>query len=284
MSAPPSRKELLRAIKAITKTGQPVFPCKADAGDRTKAPWTKNGFKDASTDPEQIKRWWTAKPDAAIGIPTGIKHDVLDVDIKENADGRAHLPYLQRLGLLNGCEMLVRTPSGGYHLYFPATPGMTNKARGASLGLDVRGAGGYVIAPPSWIRTPDYSGAYEYITGIRGNTDEPLRWDLIVATLSPTNTFTNEPVDLLPSERRASIAALREWVSIREKGERNNALHWAVCRCIDNNIDPRELIEPALLTGLTEAEIMLTINSALKRAGVRADDLDTEAEAMFGKN
>lgn len=275
----PSANTLYREAQVLIYSGQPVFPCKS-LGEKAKAPLTKNGLHGASLDKDQLKRWWSAHRDASIGLPTGIVWDVLDVDTKGTTDGRVHLPMLQRLGLLNGCKKVVRTPSGGWHLYFKAAPGLTNKAS-ASLGLDVRSKGGYVLAPPSYIKTTEYEGAYEVVGETTGSTDEPLLWDLIVATIAPINTDTKQPVVLLPSERRASVASLREWMSIRQSGERNNALHWAVCRCIDNGIDPHEMVEPALLAGLGEDEVLLTINSALRRAGLTVNDLETEAEALF---
>lgn len=280
MSAP-SPNDLYRAAQALIREGQPVFPCHAK-GEKAKAPMTKHGLNDATLDLAQIKRWWKSHGDAALGIPTGIVWDVLDVDVKDDRDGRVHLPYLQRLGLLNGCQKVVRTPSGGWHLYFKAASGLTNKAR-AALGLDVRARGGYVIAPPSYIWTDDYEGAYEDIGPTEGATDEPLLWDLIHSTLAPIDTDTNKPVQLLGYERSSSLAALRGWLSERMPGERNNALHWAVCRCIDNGIDPNELVEVAIMLGLGEDEVLLTVDSALKRAGVKREQLATEAEALFGR-
>lgn len=279
----PSQNDVLKAAKKFVKAGQPVFPCKS-IGEKAKAPLgslVPNGLNDATTDKDRIKSWWKRSPHASIGLPTGIVWDVLDVDIKDNADGRVHLPYLNKIGLLNGCQKVVKTPSGGWHLYFKATPGLTNKARGASLGLDVRGLGGYVLAPPSFIQTPDYIGGYQDMGATIGHTDEPLRWDLIVSSLSPMNERKNEPVVLLPSERRSSIAALREWTANLQEGERNNGFHWAISRCIENGIDPNELAEPATLIGLSDDEISKTIGSALKRAGVQVEELSSEVEALF---
>lgn len=277
---PPSPNDLYKGAQALMNQGQPVFPC-FSSGTRAKRPMTKNGFKDATLDKDKVKRWWRNHGDAAIGIPTGILWDVLDVDTKSGTDGRIHLPRLQRLGLLNGCQFVVRTPSGGWHLYFPAAPGLTNKAR-ATLGLDVRSLGGYVLAPPSWIDDGEASvGAYEMIGTTTDSNTEPLLWDLILSTLAPVNEKTKQPVALLGYERQASVASLRGWLSERVSGERNNALHWAVCRCIENGIDPNELLDVALMIGLTEDECSKTINSALMRSGVAAEDLDTEAEAMF---
>lgn len=282
----PSANDLYRAAQKLLKQGQPVFPCRPVTENdrrRAKAPLTKNGLNDASLDRAQVKRWWTARGDAAIGIPTGILYDVLDVDTKEGADGRIHLPRLRTLGLLNGCKFVVKTPSGGWHLYFKAAPGLTNKAN-ATLGLDVRGLGGYVLAPPSYVDDGMKSvGSYEFVGETTGSTDEPLMWDLIIRSLTPVNEMTKKPIELLSYERRASVASLKGWLSDRQPGERNNALHWAVCRCIENGIDPNELAEVGVLLGLSDDEVSLTIDSALRRAGVAAEDLETEGEALFGK-
>lgn len=283
----PSANDLYKAAIRLAKQGQPVFPCKS-SGAKAKAPLTKNGLLDATTDPAQIKAWWRKYGPAAIGIATGHVWDVLDVDVKHEVDGRVHLPMLNRLGLLDGCQRIARTPSGGWHLYFKAVPGglLRNKAV-QSLGLDVRSMGGYVLAPPSYLIDAEtsegesYSGPYVDEGAPEGSNDDPLLWEQIRSALQPMDEETKKPVALLPSERRTSLAALREWVSNLRPGERNNGLHWAVCRCIDNGLDPHELIEPAMVAGLDEDEILLTVRSALRRAGVNPKDLQSEAEAMF---
>jgi hypothetical protein len=55
----------------------PVFPCQLN-----KKPYTARGFKDASTDPEMIRSWWRQFPDALIGVPTGEKFVVIDLDFQ----------------------------------------------------------------------------------------------------------------------------------------------------------------------------------------------------------
>lgn len=271
--------DMYRTAQVFLKAGQPVFPCKS-RGVNAKKPLTVNGFLDATLDRDVVKRWVQRYPNLALGIPTGILFDVLDVDVKHGADGRVHLPYLTRMGLLNGCLKVVNTPSGGFHLYFPASKGLTNKAS-SSLGLDVRALGGYVLAAPSYIETDDYHGGYVEAGETENSTGEPLLWNLILSALMPMDTVSKKPIPVLPSERRASVASLREWLSIRQAGERNNALHWAVCRCIENGVDPHEMVEVALLIGLAEDEVLLTVNSALKRAGILAEELDSEVEALF---
>lgn len=277
-----SANDLYRAMQRLIKEGQPVFPCRADdhpTDDRFKAkrPLIKGGFTNATLDRDVAKNWVkTHREGLAIGIPTGIIWDVLDVDTKGSADGRVHLNYLNRLGLLNGCQKIVKTPSGGWHLYFRASAGLTNKTA-ATLGLDVRAAGGYVLAPPSEIN----GKPYVEFDAPEDSTDDPLRWDLIQSTLQPVNVKTKEVVPLLGYERRSSLASLRGWMSERIEGERNNSLHWAVCRCIDQGIDPNELVDVALLIGMDEAEVDLTISAALSRAGLAAENMDTEADILF---
>lgn len=272
--------KLLKTALKLAEKGQPVFPTRGPkGGEHGKAPigsLVPHGLTDATTDPELIERWWGQHPGAGIGTPTGIKWDVLDVDVKEDVDGRIHIPTLQQLGLLDGCRHVVRTPSGGWHLYFKSAGVMKNKNH-RELGLDVRGAGGYVVAPPSKM----FNGAYEKVGKTEGGTKDPLLWSMIVACLMPMDVEQKTPVQLLPSERRASIGALREWVSVRQPGERNHGLFWAVCRCIENGIDPHELLEAAVLSGLPEEEALVTIRAALKRVGLEEGDLDTEAGAMF---
>ena len=134
-AAPP---RLLDAALYYASLGWPVFPLKP----RTKVPATRNGFKDATTDADRVRAWWGRHPDANIGLPTGCAFDVIDVDVPEG------VPALQRL-LQAAVEVhgRVSTASGGVHFYVAPT-GRGNTAS-PDTGIDYRGAGGYVVAPPS---------------------------------------------------------------------------------------------------------------------------------------
>jgi hypothetical protein len=128
-----------------------------------------NGFKDATTDPEQIRGWWKKTPNANIGVATGASRlIVIDGDVKHGDD-----PVDSLLQLKNGHNFLPETlrsatTSDGWHLYFRAPEGIEirNSVGELGPGLDVRGEGGYVVAPPSVVD----GKSYRWINGI----DEPV--------------------------------------------------------------------------------------------------------------
>jgi Bifunctional DNA primase/polymerase, N-terminal len=139
---PPRLRE---AALAYAGYGWPVFPLKP----RAKTPATRNGFKDATVNFERIDTWWKQHPDSNIGLPTGHAFDVIDVDVPEGA-----LSYVQMVAddLVPDIHGQVATSSGGLHLYIPPS-GDGNRA-GLLPGIDYRGAGGYVVAPPSALGEP----------------------------------------------------------------------------------------------------------------------------------
>jgi putative DNA primase/helicase len=138
---------LMDAALAYAAKGIPVFPCKNTPENEAthKTPLTKSGFKDATTDPKQIERWWSRRPDALIGMPTGKASgfDVLDLDAKKGKNGLDQVPDWESL-----TPTIAATQNGGAHLYFKAD-GVTCSADKIAPGVDTRGDGGYVIIPPS---------------------------------------------------------------------------------------------------------------------------------------
>ena len=122
-----------------------MFPCQPGQ----KIPATPHGYRDATTDPEQITDWFSRHPDRNLAIATGSPGpDVLDVDQHGPAgDGFTALIRLRDARLLDGAAAYVRTPSGGMHAYFTGT-----RQRCGHLPahhLDFLATGGYVLAPPS---------------------------------------------------------------------------------------------------------------------------------------
>ncbi len=123
---------------------------------RGKIPVTRSGSKDATLSYEQIDKWWTSTPDANIGIATGLEHELGGKVIVIDVDGPEGEASMQRLVQDHGPlppSLRVKTGGGGWHLYFrvPLEADVRNsqaQKQGWSK-IDIRGTGGYVVAPPS---------------------------------------------------------------------------------------------------------------------------------------
>lgn len=137
--------------------GLRVFPLQPNS----KIPYPgTHGCLDASEDRNKVIDWWTERPDSNVAIATGHIVDVIDIDgpagVKSWAQVIDQLPT--PLGL-------VSTPRDGGNHHYIAASGGGNKAN-IMPGIDTRGKGGYVVAPPSivdgkrytWYRPLDLSG------------------------------------------------------------------------------------------------------------------------------
>lgn len=148
---------MLSAALWYAEAGLSVFSLQPGS----KIPFTgSRGCKDATTDPAKIRAWWGRLPSANIGIATGGPVDVIDVDGPAGAAALARVTSA-RWPIILG---VVSTPRpGGTHLYIESTGGK-NRARFVD-GLDYRGTGGYVVAPPSLIvasKPEEHSGSYRW--------------------------------------------------------------------------------------------------------------------------
>ena len=134
---------MLSHALAYASRGWPVFPCRP----RGKEPLTPRGFKDATTDPATIRRWWARWPDANIGVPTGQgTFIVLDVDPRNGGDQSLFALVSQYGDLPEGPT--ARTGGGGTHSFFQPPP-FPLRCRTLAPGVDLKADGGYVIMPPS---------------------------------------------------------------------------------------------------------------------------------------
>lgn len=116
----------------------------------TKIPGTKHGFKDASMALDTIRSWWSAEPRANIGLSTGHLFDVIDID---GPDGLQSIPKIEDDGLIPPLLGIAATPRG-FHLY--VKPSGAGNATAIRPGIDYRGNGGYVVAPPSTVNGATY--------------------------------------------------------------------------------------------------------------------------------
>ena len=154
----PEAKSLLQryADYYAKNMGLQIFPCNG------KIPATPHGCKDATTDPAKIAEWWGGGSTYNVAIATGNGLVVLDVDTNHDAGkfGDETLADLeQQYGPLPETWTCL-TGGGGVHYYFQCDDPALTVAAGFAPGLDYRGAGGYVLAPPS--AHPTTGRAYEW--------------------------------------------------------------------------------------------------------------------------
>lgn len=151
--------ELALSVAKYTANGWRVFP--VAPGQKTPAVSGWQTF-DAG-DPTNIDTWWGVNF-YNVGVQTGRASGIIVLDIDPRHDGDESLRELEnRFGKLPD-TVRVLTANGGVHYYFSCPTGeVRNGARIYGLsGVDVRGDGGYVVAPPSAL---DSGGEYTWDAG-----------------------------------------------------------------------------------------------------------------------
>jgi hypothetical protein len=135
---------LATALK-LARHGLAVFPC----GPRAKHPMTPHGCKDATTERAVIRHWWRVDPEANLGLATGAISGIFVLDVDPDHGGEDSLASL--LGCHGGLPQTVEslTGGGGRHLLFRHPGFPVRNLVGFYDGLDIRGDGGFIIAPPS---------------------------------------------------------------------------------------------------------------------------------------
>jgi hypothetical protein len=261
--------DTVRQALAYAAHGWPVFPCQP--GQKT--PATPHGYRNASTDPEQIAYWFSRRPGCNLAIATGFPGpDVLDVDQHGPAgDGFTALIKLRDAKLLDGAAAWVRTPSGGMHAYFTGTHQHCGHL--PAHHLDFLANGGYVLAPPSVVGGKPYRILWE--PGGRGG----LNWATATRLFQPRQPRQ----DRRPG--RASgpdLGHLARWVAAQPEGNRNAGLFWAANRALetDPGADLSPLADAARQAGLGDQEISRTLDSARRTGQARPEPHGYQAEAV----
>ena len=193
----------------LARKGFRVFPLVPNG----KVPALESDWKVlASDNPDRVYRLWSEALDGDpldynIGITTGSGLFVLDID---NKDGKHGSTSLERLEIRNDdlpLTFTVRTPNLGEHRYFRATDinWLSNSAGKLGDGLDIRGDGGYVVAPGSIID----GAAYEIAHNAEISDSAPWLRPLITGARPAERLSVNPDIELdLPE----AIAAATKWL------------------------------------------------------------------------
>lgn len=282
---------LLDAALRYAQRGWPVFPCHAPTGkvevpctccrrdctSPAKHPRILGGLRSATTDAAQVRRWWRDWPTANVAIRTGADSRLVVLDIDDRHGGRDTLARLAREHGSLPAGRTIRTGSNGLHLYFRHPGGVVRNDAGRRLGpgIDIRGDGGYVIAPPS-----------RHVTGGRYVVASSADW---MPELPPWALRLVQPPEV-PRERTPTLGRIAQagaWASAAVEGEvqrlrtapegaRNDTLNRVAFRLgqlVGGTLSEEQieqiLVDNAKSIGLTEHEALATTRSGL-RAGERS--------------
>lgn len=137
---------MLKAALAYAEARWSVVPM-VPGGKQPLVPWLE--FQQRRAGPDEIRDWFQRWPDANIAVVTGAISNIVVIDIDPRHGGEASLKLLDAEAGPIPSTLEAASGGGGRHLYF-AYPGRTVRNRaGLRPGIDLRGDGGIVVAPPS---------------------------------------------------------------------------------------------------------------------------------------
>ncbi len=280
MTATESPTATLDHALAYAARGWRVHPLRPDA-----RPYLAGWPERAATDPDTIAAWWTEHPTAGIGIATGAGSGIwvldVDTDRRRGKHGDEALAELEaEHGPLPDTYEVI-TGSGGRHLYFawdPAHEIRNDQSGRFGQDLDVRGEGGYVVAPP----TPHRLYATPFTQEL-GAADDPApapTWLTALATRpdpEPEPTPRPAPAAEPAGDRPGDLwAAAVDWAAILEpdgwqldRTDPTGERHW-----VRPGKDRRE--GTGATTGYGDADVLKVFTSSMAHAGLHAEETYTK--------
>jgi hypothetical protein len=281
VTADPTENPNLTAALSLAAAGLPVFPAGTD-----KRPLLAGWQEKASTEEEQIRQWWDGYPAALPAIVVG-RAGLVVIDCDRHPGGNDGIKAFNELVGANGAKLanvpLTRTARGGAHLFFrqppPPDEPLGNGRGELPDGIDVRGVGGFVIAPgavlPNGSRWQSVNGRPSLADAFKAGTISELpQWlaDIIRRNRQPTGGGINECARPGPNSLRgqayaaAALQGAAAELSAAPSGKRNetlNAVAFRLGRMIERGwIDEKTVSEELL--GACDA------NNYLREHGHRA--------------
>jgi hypothetical protein len=309
VTEPAPGNPLARCALAYAERGWPVLPLWWPAAGRCACGMSDcdsvgkhpigdlapRGLHDATPDPNVVAAWWGTGPRANVGIRTGAESGVVVLDVDGQAGRQAVRGLVAQHGRFDA--VWARTGSGGWHAYLghPGVP-VPNSAGRVGEGLDVRGDGGYVVAPPSlhasarryrWI-----DAQAERIALGAGELPPMPDWLVERAAAPERERPASQPARLHPG-RESSYAATaieREAMDVARApaGQRNDRLNRAAFRLgqlvgaglVDETTVLEALVEAGLMAGPSERKIRSTIRSGLRAGMSRPRQVEVERHGL----
>lgn len=246
-----SNNQFLDAAIDYASRGIAVFPLKP----RDKAPITKHGVHEATTNFDQIKKWWSKHPSANIGIACGqVSGGLLVVDLDRKPNGVDGLDSLNEWERENGnLPETVRsiTGNGGAHIFYRIKGEGKNRVN-LLEGVDIRSDGGYVVAPPS-IHNNGNPYEWEY------DPEEYPIADADDTVLKLLNTGKTKQLDKFVMPGKVG------------SGKRNDTIYKLACSLQARGLDDEVIISTCIGTNikqcdppLSDEEVVKIVESALR--------------------
>lgn len=276
---------------------------------RTKIPIPKQGFKDATIDPDIIAAWWDKYTDANIGLSCSASGVVaLDGDPSRYNDESRDI--VAKLMSDDYATAIQSTPTKGHHFVYMVPPGaiLTNSSGQLPPGIDVR-ANGYILLTPSIVQ---YRGDDAVAKGVEDGFIGRYRWqpsplemppqplpDFVIDLLKTRPPERLAPIALPPlngnhgTDRYAAAALEKELDTLARtpEGGRNEQLNvsaFSLGQLVGGGaLDESEVIDKletvALAIGLDEREIKRTIQSGLTKGKTQPRGVPEVPALKFGR-
>ena len=191
-------------------------------------------LQQARPDLATVTQWFARWPKANIGIVTGEVSNLIVVDVDPKHGGDDSLAELKRrFGVLPE-TVEAHTGGAGRHLYFAHPGGFVPNRAGLAQGIDLRGDGGYIVAPPS------LHPSGQLYTWAAGRSPE----EIAPAPLPRWLLFAGRGFAGFGPRVRRSLADWRQLVHEGvSEGERNSTIASLTGHLLWHGVDPQVALE-----------------------------------------
>jgi hypothetical protein len=231
-----------------------------------KHPRTRAGSKDATSDVAQVTQWFNVDfLDSNVGIATGATTGIVVLDVDPRHGGEVSLAALETHYGELAPTPTSRTGGGGLHFFFRHPGGTIKNSAGAlGAGLDIRGEGGFVVAPPS-IHASGVS--YEWLTGRAPD-------QVVLAPVPPwlLDAMQNSKRGRNPSAKVHEQRQMRELASNgAAEGERNDSVSRIFGHLLGHHVDVPVAVD-----------LTLAWNTGRNRPPLTDDEVNAVMESIAG--
>ena len=217
------------ALQRLAMLGFCLFPLTP----KSKKPCVDRWPERATAELAQLEQWQREFRDCNLGIATGEASGIFVIDI----DGEAGVSTANLWTTVHGDDWkttrIVRTPSDGFHLYYQwpnQGPVIRNSQKEIGPGVDVRGQGGFVVAPGSFVTPPDSKKSGTYTVINPDQTISPAPPWLLEELWNVERTRGRQPISSVSSadgkiaegQRNGTLASLAG--SMRKRGMSQDAI------------------------------------------------------------